>query len=87
MQANPCQNGVLEKAPPGLPDQQRQLGTSSGAYFGGFRGAGAEVKTIAQFLQENAHIHVRGTGCTVWGADFCDQFYDCYLLKLIRFSP
>eukprot|EP00983_Pelagomonas_calceolata_P068569 1149975-Pelagomonas_calceolata.AAC.7 len=37
---NPCQNGVSRKLPPGLPDQQRCLGTLSGAHSGGSGGLG-----------------------------------------------
>eukprot|EP00983_Pelagomonas_calceolata_P005066 165004-Pelagomonas_calceolata.AAC.2 len=46
---NSCQNGVLRKLPPGLPDLQQWLGTLPGAYSGGVWGAGAGFQEIAHY--------------------------------------
>eukprot|EP00983_Pelagomonas_calceolata_P084199 1156313-Pelagomonas_calceolata.AAC.10 len=58
----PCQNG-LNKAPPGLPDQQRWLGTLSGAYLGASGRLGRRSKNRPT-LEGKAHNYVRATGCT-----------------------
>eukprot|EP00983_Pelagomonas_calceolata_P111114 1159748-Pelagomonas_calceolata.AAC.5 len=58
---NPCQNGVLRKLPPGLPDQQRWLGTLAGALFGGL-GAWDGVQKNAYFWQGNGKKPRRSTG-------------------------
>eukprot|EP00983_Pelagomonas_calceolata_P083964 1156266-Pelagomonas_calceolata.AAC.2 len=56
------QNGGSRKPSPRLPDQQRRLGTLSGAYFGGPRGW---VQKLAKFWQGKADICARGTGSCI----------------------
>eukprot|EP00983_Pelagomonas_calceolata_P061121 1146678-Pelagomonas_calceolata.AAC.5 len=51
---NPCQIGVFRKLPSGSADQQRWLGSSSGAYTTGVRGAGMGSRKLLNSGREMA---------------------------------
>eukprot|EP00983_Pelagomonas_calceolata_P109711 1159586-Pelagomonas_calceolata.AAC.13 len=58
---NACQNGALRKLPPGLPDQQPWMGTSSGANSEGSGGQGQLSRNslpIPQFWQGKWSVRI-----------------------------
>eukprot|EP00983_Pelagomonas_calceolata_P100975 1158638-Pelagomonas_calceolata.AAC.6 len=65
---NACRNGVSRKLSPGLPDLQRWLGTSSGAYSGGSRG---RVPENPKIWHENGKSGSQSNPCAIRG---CDTF-------------
>eukprot|EP00967_Tisochrysis_lutea_P100401 scaffold149758_cov13-Tisochrysis_lutea.AAC.1 len=56
---DPCQNEVLKKAPPDLPDHQRLLGTSSGACLGGSGGLGRGPENCPILAGKRSHLRER----------------------------
>eukprot|EP00983_Pelagomonas_calceolata_P018388 575708-Pelagomonas_calceolata.AAC.6 len=70
---NACQDGVLRKLSPGLPDQQRWLGTLLGAHFGESGGLGRGPENCSTDLNYGREMaRSQGSAMGLWiGEPMC----------------